>query len=104
MTLSDLIISTGWVGSKINDFLWPVDRSLVWSVPLSALLQPDVLAWHYDSCGSYSVLSGYHVEMESRVLDWCGNRLHFGRCWLASQGVLLVTYAILFPTGAARMI
>lgn len=68
ITLSDLTMSTGWDGSKINDCLWPVDRSLVWSVPLSALLRPDILVWHYDSCGSHSVRSAYHVEMESRVL------------------------------------
>ena len=70
-----------WIGEMIDKVFWPVDRDLVWGIPLSAGRRDDILVWHYDHKGIYSVRSGYRIEMEERRLAGCSNRNNLEVWW-----------------------
>lgn len=39
---------------------------LIFGIPLGSSRGDDILVWHYDSKGEYTVCSGYKLEMVSR--------------------------------------
>lgn len=67
-TVADLMTSgrREWDKEKVEQVLWPVDSSLVLSIPLGNAQGNDGWFWHFDSKGLYKVRSGYRVVMESR--------------------------------------
>ena len=66
--VADLMISgrREWDKEKVEQVLWPVDSSLVLSIPLGNAQGNDGWFWHFDSKGLYEVRSGYRVVMDSR--------------------------------------
>ncbi|GMN40602.1 hypothetical protein TIFTF001_009828 [Ficus carica] len=56
----------GWDKEKLESILLPIDRELVWSIPLSSRRRHDKWVWHYDGKGGFSVGSAYRVEMDRR--------------------------------------
>lgn len=67
----DLLTTTSWNKELIEQHFWQVDRELIWGIPLSTRARNDLLIWHYESKGSYSVKSGYRLEMDTRQLGSC---------------------------------
>lgn len=68
--VSSLIIpeSASWNTDLISSLFPPCKEALILSVPLSGILPPDHLMWHYDSKGLFSVKSAYKVAISLRDL------------------------------------
>ena len=65
LKVSDLMSPFGWDKEKLESILLPIDRELVWSIPLSSRRRPDRWVWHYD--GKEGFLLGLLTE-----LKWIG--------------------------------
>jgi hypothetical protein len=65
--VSDLIdpISGEWDVSLINEIFWEEDVELILAIPLIYGME-DSLSWHFDSKGSFSVKSAYHVLSDKK--------------------------------------
>lgn len=63
--VSDLIIDEPrrWNIELVNHLFWPADRQVILNIPLGMSNSTDVLMWHYDKKGLYSVKSGYKAIM-----------------------------------------
>ena len=57
--VSDFISNGLWNLDKLNSFLWPIDVVEILSIPLGRVPREDVLMWHFDKTGVYTVRSGY---------------------------------------------
>ncbi|KAK3200135.1 hypothetical protein Dsin_023550 [Dipteronia sinensis] len=65
----------GWDVSKLNQFLLPVDKEIILSIPISWKGGCDYLIWHFDKKGEYTVQSGYKLALipstsMSPCTDW----------------------------------
>ncbi|VVA37427.1 PREDICTED: reverse mRNAase, partial [Prunus dulcis] len=61
--VSDLIHgdSREWNAPLLQNVFFPEEVMLIRSIPLSLRLTPDMLVWHYDKKGMFTVKSAYHV-------------------------------------------
>lgn len=50
-----------WDEMMIRQTFWPQDVALILSIPANVDME-DVLAWHYDTRGLFSVRSAYKVQ------------------------------------------
>ncbi|KAK1568237.1 hypothetical protein Q3G72_022047 [Acer saccharum] len=75
LRVSDLIARNhmDWDHSKLNQFLLPIDRSIVTSIPISTSGGQDFLSWHYDKAGRYSVKSGYRLAILETIRESSSN-------------------------------
>ncbi|KAK2661224.1 hypothetical protein Ddye_007757 [Dipteronia dyeriana] len=63
-TVDDLKLPSGlWNESLIRQFFLPEDASLILRIPCSSHISDDVVSWHYEKYGTYTVKSGYHLGM-----------------------------------------
>ena len=51
------------------------------SIPVSKLGAPDVLIWHYDNKGVYTVMSGYKLLCNNEKASEGSSRRVFDGCW-----------------------
>lgn len=60
--VSDLIDPStgGWDTQLVKDIFWEEDAALILAIPTRPD-QEDIVAWHFDPKGKYSVKSAYHV-------------------------------------------
>lgn len=73
------MIKGTWDLNKIESYFWEIDHEEVKRIPLSAPQGKDVLVWHYDSKGEFTVKSGYHLAMAHEENDSNGIRCGFIR-------------------------
>ena len=67
----------------INNLFWPVDAHRIMQIPFTSDRE-DVVAWHYNQNGSFSVQSAYHCQWlhkfgENRVNRGCLKPAQFCR-------------------------
>lgn len=60
------IDSASWNVDLINSLFSPGEAAMIHSIPLSGMLPPDQLMWHYDAKGAFSVKSAYKVANDMR--------------------------------------
>ena len=61
---------TGWWNTHFIDLcFYPPEATLIKSLPLCTIPQPDILIWPKENSGIYFVKSGYKCLMEIATLD-----------------------------------
>ncbi|KAL5779809.1 hypothetical protein ACOSQ2_010546 [Xanthoceras sorbifolium] len=58
--------SHSWDPCKLDSFFLNIDKELILSIPLSCRNEDDVLIWHFDKHGHYSVKSGYKLAIAEK--------------------------------------
>lgn len=53
-------ITNQWDAELVNEVFWEEDAANILAIPVRPELE-DTLAWHFDSKGTFSVKSAYHV-------------------------------------------
>jgi hypothetical protein len=56
--------STGWDQRLLENFLWPFDAEVVRGIKIPFGRHEDVLAWHYEKSGQFTVRSAYKLAMQ----------------------------------------
>ena len=56
-----------WDESELGELLLPIDRDLISAIPLSIEPQRDMLIWHHEKNGTYSVRTGYNVLLQDHT-------------------------------------
>ncbi|KAK0575862.1 hypothetical protein LWI29_008303 [Acer saccharum] len=85
LRVADLIdrVQMGWNFTKLNQYLLPIDRSVIASIPVSRLGGKDFLAWHYDNKGRYTVRSGYRLAIQEKIQESSSNSASSRKWWTA---------------------
>lgn len=69
----------------IEQILWPIDHDELRQFPTNDLTGRDLIIWHYNSNGVYSVKSGYHLVMDDGMGNSAGivggNTRDFRKLW-----------------------
>jgi len=70
--VSELInpVSGDWDTQLIHEVFWEEDWNRILSIPIKPGME-DILAWHFDKKGVFSVKSAYHVLNDSKERDVC---------------------------------
>ncbi|GMN54901.1 hypothetical protein TIFTF001_024040 [Ficus carica] len=83
--MADLIQNRQWDCELISQSFLSMDSDVILSIPLGRSNCHDNLIWHYDSCGLYTMHSGYWVAMEAKGLDDSSNaavsKAWWGKLW-----------------------
>lgn len=71
--VNDLInpINGAWDEELVKTLFWPVDAQRILQIPTRAGRE-DVVAWHHNRNGMFSVRSAYHVQWNYRYGSWEG--------------------------------
>ncbi|KAL5798010.1 hypothetical protein ACOSQ2_002830 [Xanthoceras sorbifolium] len=64
---------SGWDACKVDQFFLSLDRDCILSIPLGVISSRDVIIWHFDKKGRYTVKNGYRVAMDDTVREACSN-------------------------------
>ncbi|GMN49620.1 hypothetical protein TIFTF001_018782 [Ficus carica] len=62
-------------------YFWEVGREAIFSIPLGVRARSDMMLWHYEDNGCYTVRSGYKVAMDSQILESCVEKGVEGKWW-----------------------
>ncbi|OMO59710.1 reverse transcriptase [Corchorus capsularis] len=89
--VADLMHEVGfsWDGDLIRSIFIEEEAEAIVQIPLSYRLQNDMLVWHFDNKGIYSVKSGYRVlcnlqaEAEENLEEVLDDKPYFHRIWNA---------------------
>ena len=58
-------INGSWDEELIREMFWEEDAECILSIPVHAGMD-DLVAWHYNTCGEFTVRSAYKVFMEDK--------------------------------------
>jgi hypothetical protein len=72
-------VSGTWDEDLINDLFWPVDAHRILQIPLTHG-KDDLVAWHYNRNGLFSVRSAYHVQWIHKFVENRVNEKASGCC------------------------
>lgn len=65
--VSDLITASGgWNESVLNELFDEEEKVAILNIPLVVSQAQDILVWHYNRNGRYSVKSGYWLAMKDK--------------------------------------
>ncbi|XP_050231894.1 uncharacterized protein LOC126680759 [Mercurialis annua] len=80
--VSDLIGTDGrWKMDTIRELFFPGDADQIINMPLPRTPQVDILRWHYDKKGLYTVRSGYRMAMTMEDHPTSSNSDTFSSWW-----------------------
>ncbi|KAL0347171.1 UNVERIFIED_CONTAM: hypothetical protein Scaly_1733100 [Sesamum calycinum] len=65
LRVADLIDpeTSDWKVDLVQQLFWPLDSSIILTIPISIHGEEDLMVWHYSRNGYFSVRSAYHLAM-----------------------------------------
>ncbi|KAK4851594.1 hypothetical protein QYF36_016613 [Acer negundo] len=75
LLVKDLLLpnGAGWDLHAVSHYFRDVDKEIIFSIPISRRFCEDVLIWHYDKHGIYTVKSGYHLAASLLTSEQCSS-------------------------------
>lgn len=69
LKVADLICAGHWDMDMLKQHFLVIDHETILSIPLGNTISDDVLVWHYDKKGCYSVKSGYKLLTDAKIVS-----------------------------------